>query len=90
MSVEFGELVQAVESRPHLNVLSAIDFRITIGGEKKMNDYCHSLAVAGSRKLAEILGTHVLDSTDLEGELIANMVSLQPSNFGLLYSQGTG
>lgn len=51
----------------------ALDFRKFLGGEKRITEYCHSLAIAGGRKAAEVLGTEMVE-TD-EGELTANMVS---------------
>ncbi len=57
-----------------LSVSAALDFRKAIGGEKKIMDYCHFLALAGGRAMANILGTTVLDNTD-SGEFTAAMVS---------------
>jgi hypothetical protein len=42
-----------------------------MGGEEKINAYCHDLALKGGRALAKTLGTHVLDP---EGDLTLNMV----------------
>ncbi|KDQ15804.1 hypothetical protein BOTBODRAFT_108045 [Botryobasidium botryosum FD-172 SS1] len=58
---------------PVLSVNAALDFRASIGGEKKINEYCHSLAVKGGKRLAEILGTRTLDET---GEFTANMTDV--------------
>ncbi|KAF8961602.1 pyridoxal phosphate-dependent transferase [Flammula alnicola] len=60
---------------PILSIEFAIAFRQRLGGEKNINDYCHSLAVAGGRLVAEMLGTTVMDSTD-KGELTANMTNI--------------
>lgn len=50
----------------------AIAFRQWLGGEKAIYDYCHTLAVDGARRLAEVLGgTRVLDES---GELTTTMV----------------
>ena len=49
----------------------AIDFRRWIGGEEAINEYCHNLALKGGRRLADILGTAVLDEN---GEFTAHMV----------------
>jgi hercynylcysteine S-oxide lyase len=57
----------------YLSVIPALDFREAIGGEKKIRDYCHFLALAGGRSMANIFGTSLLDQTD-SGELIACMV----------------
>lgn len=53
------------------HVLSALKFREWIGGEEKLNKYCHDLAISGGNKLAELLGTQVMDK---DGEFTANMV----------------
>lgn len=53
-------------------MLSALKFREWIGGEEKLNKYCHDLAINGGKKLAELLGTQVMDK---DGEFTANMVS---------------
>jgi len=53
---------------------AALDFRNYIGGEVKINDYCHSLAMAGGKRLAEVMGTRVMDS---EGQLTLNMVNVE-------------
>jgi hypothetical protein len=55
-------------------ILAALDFREWLGGEKKINDYCHSLALSGGRLLSELLGTSLLDPT---GELTLNMVNVE-------------
>lgn len=41
-----------------------------------INAYCHELALRGGARLAEVLGTRVLDSDARPGELTANMVHL--------------
>lgn len=52
-------------------IFVALEFRKWIGGEEALNTYCHDLAVKGGKRLAEILGTKVLDE---DGELTLNMV----------------
>jgi hypothetical protein len=54
--------------------LAALDFREWLGGEQKINDYCHSLALSGGKLLSELLGTPLLDPT---GELTLNMVNVE-------------
>ena len=51
----------------------ALAFREWLGGEKAIYDYCHQLAMDGAKKLAEVMGTQVIDET---GELTATMVSV--------------
>ncbi|KAG6848156.1 hypothetical protein C0991_000892, partial [Blastosporella zonata] len=52
-----------------------LDFRNWFGGEHKINEYCHDLALKGGKRLAEVLGTQVMDP---DGELTFNMVPLLP------------
>jgi hypothetical protein len=54
---------------------TVLRFREWIGGEEKINEYCHDLALKGGKRLAEILGTRLLDST---GEFTLNMVGCCP------------
>lgn len=56
---------------------SALDFRQWLGGEEKINKYCHALALAGGKRMAEILGTEVMHGKD-EEELTLNMVCALP------------
>ncbi|KAJ7455931.1 pyridoxal phosphate-dependent transferase [Mycena galericulata] len=58
---------------PYLSVATALDFRQWLGGEEKINAYCREIAVQGSKRLAQILGTSatVMDPT---GEMTLNMV----------------
>ncbi|TFK67270.1 PLP-dependent transferase [Pluteus cervinus] len=57
-----------------LTVPSALAFREWIGGEVKINAYCHDLALKGGKRLAEVMGTTVLDP---EGDLTVNMVNVE-------------
>ncbi|KAK7691099.1 hypothetical protein QCA50_006202 [Cerrena zonata] len=59
---------------PYLSIKSTLEFRKWIGGEEALNTYCHDLAVKGGKRLAEILGTKVLDE---DGELTLNMANVQ-------------
>ncbi|KAG8213124.1 pyridoxal phosphate-dependent transferase [Butyriboletus roseoflavus] len=59
---------------PHLSISAAIDFREWLGGEHKINEYTHALALVGGRHLAERLGTNVMDP---DGELTFNMVNVE-------------
>lgn len=59
---------------PFLSVMAALDFRAWLGGEEKINAYCHEVAVAGGKRLAELLGTSVVDEN---GEFTANMVNVR-------------
>ena len=53
-------------------IVLALAFREWLGGEKAIYNYCHQLAMDGAKKLAEVMGTRVIDET---GELTATMVS---------------
>lgn len=61
---------------PYLSTLAALEFRKRCGGEARINDYCHQLAVKGGQVIASILGTEVMKNEEGDGELIANMVIL--------------
>ena len=52
-------------------MIRALSFRRWLGGEEKINDYCHKLAMDGAIRLAEVMGTEVMDTT---GELTVTMV----------------
>lgn len=52
--------------------VAALEFRRFLGGEKRITEYCHALAVSGGRTAAEVLGTEVVETAN--GELTANMV----------------
>ncbi|EMD33519.1 hypothetical protein CERSUDRAFT_118090 [Gelatoporia subvermispora B] len=58
---------------PFLSVKAATDFRKWLGGEAAINKYCHDLAMQGGKKLAEVMGTKVLDPS---GELTLSMVNV--------------
>jgi len=65
----------SIDLVPYLTVGTALDFRNWLGGEEKINAYCHSLALAGGKRLAKILGTEVMHGKD-EDELTLNMVNV--------------
>jgi hypothetical protein len=50
---------------------SALDFREAIGGEREIQAYCHTLARSGGKKMAQVLGTRLMDERD---EFTAAMV----------------
>lgn len=59
----------------YLCAFEALQFRELLGGEERINAYCHALAVAGGKRLQEILGTRQMDQT--HGHIwTANMVSI--------------
>jgi len=57
-----------------LSVNAALDFRQWLGGEYKINAYCHNLALAGGRRMASMFNTNVIDET---GEFTLNMVNVR-------------
>ncbi|TRM67885.1 pyridoxal phosphate-dependent transferase [Schizophyllum amplum] len=61
----------------YMSIVPALNFRRQIGGDEKINTYCHALAVKGGLRVAEILGTEVLDSPKGDGELVANMANVR-------------
>lgn len=63
-----------IDYAPYLGVAYALDFRNWLGGEHKINAYCHDLALKGGKRLAEVLGTRVMDP---DGELTLNMVNVE-------------
>lgn len=59
---------------PYLSINAALDFRERIGGEERIQSYCHDLACKGGARMAEILGTELLDKDHL---LTACMVNVR-------------
>lgn len=68
------EWTGTIDMTPSLSISHALVFREEIGGEKKINEYCHALAVEGGELLAGILKTTVLENE--KRELTANMVNV--------------
>ncbi|KAJ7242575.1 PLP-dependent transferase [Mycena haematopus] len=78
--VDQFEWIATIDFVPYLSVATALDFRQWLGGEDKINSYCRQIAIQGSKRLAQILGTTVLDPS---GEMTLNMVNVKlplPSN----------
>ncbi|ESK85204.1 aminotransferase family protein [Moniliophthora roreri MCA 2997] len=57
-----------------LTIGPALDYRASLGGEDRIIQYCHNLAVNGGRRLAEILNTEVMDTN---GELTGCMANVR-------------
>ncbi|KAL4248066.1 Pyridoxal phosphate-dependent transferase [Abortiporus biennis] len=66
------EWTGTMDEAPYLSITPALKFRQWIGGEEAINTYCHDLAVSGGKKLAELLGTNVLDD-----DHILNLVNVR-------------
>ena len=62
--------------------MKALAFRKWLGGEEKINQYCHRLAFEGGKHLAKIFGTNVMDET---GEATLCMVRIMTITTRLLY-----
>ncbi|KAJ2932368.1 hypothetical protein H1R20_g4686, partial [Candolleomyces eurysporus] len=57
-----------------LSVNAAFDFRQWLGGERAINSYCHDLALAGGRRMAEIFQTDLMDES---GDFTLNMINVR-------------
>ncbi|KAF8987258.1 pyridoxal phosphate-dependent transferase [Cyathus striatus] len=55
---------------PALTIPDALKFRAWLGSEVKINKYCHDLAMRGGKRVADVLGTSVMD---VDGEFTLNM-----------------
>ncbi|KAG8213125.1 pyridoxal phosphate-dependent transferase [Butyriboletus roseoflavus] len=71
--VELFEWTSTVDWVPWLSVVAALDFREWLGGERRINEYTHRLAMAGGARLAILLKTSVMDP---EGEHTLSMVNV--------------
>ncbi|KAF9979979.1 hypothetical protein BGZ65_005731 [Modicella reniformis] len=60
-----------------MSIRSAIDFRKQHGGEDAIISYTHSLAVAGGKAVAEILGTEGVTPLKGHDHQIGNMVNIR-------------
>lgn len=62
----FGELfkkVSTVDPTPYVCIEEALKFReLTCGGEANIRKYCEDIAKAGGKRMAEILGTEVMNN----------------------------
>ena len=65
---------------------AALAFRRWLGGEAAINAYCHDLAMKGGKRLAQLLGTKVMDET---GELTLSMVRYLSPHIPYCLSEST-
>lgn len=80
-----------VDWSPYLSTAAALDFRRDVlGGEERITEYCHKLAIEGGELFARVLGTETMRNQEGEGELVANMVSFGVSFFGALCGSRKG
>ncbi|EIW84363.1 PLP-dependent transferase [Coniophora puteana RWD-64-598 SS2] len=75
------EWTGTVDYVPLLSIAPALDFRRWLGGENRINAYCHTLALRGGTVLARELGTSFLQSTSASpnniDEFTLNMVNVE-------------
>lgn len=63
-----------MDNSPYLCVNEALRFRKEVcGGEEKIYNYCTKLAADGGRRMAEILGTNVMDEPGSDDCFFANI-----------------
>ncbi|KAI0690171.1 PLP-dependent transferase [Cytidiella melzeri] len=82
------EWTGTTDQTPFISVTHALAFRRWLGGEEKINAYCHKLAREGGKRLAELFGTRLLDES---GEQTLSMVMVQmplpvESTLGSIYT----
>ena len=53
-----------------------MDFREWVGGEEVINQYCRELALTGGKRIAEIMGTQIMDESP-NSEQTFNMVNVE-------------
>lgn len=61
--VQNFEFVGTIDNAPYLCIPAAIKWRESIGGEQVIRDYCWTLAKEGAKRVADMLGTEVLDNS---------------------------
>ncbi|KAJ7361135.1 pyridoxal phosphate-dependent transferase [Mycena albidolilacea] len=74
--VEQFEWTATIDFVPYFSVVTALDFRQWLGGEEKINAYCRRIALQGTKRLAQILGTSAT-ALDPSGEMTLNMTNVQ-------------
>ncbi|KAK6535684.1 hypothetical protein TWF694_002135 [Orbilia ellipsospora] len=57
-----------IDMTPYLSVPAALKFRQEIGGEAAIMEYCTNLAFTGGVKVAEILGTEIMEPDASQGD----------------------
>ncbi|KAF2849486.1 PLP-dependent transferase [Plenodomus tracheiphilus IPT5] len=57
------EFVGTIDNSPYLCVPDAIKWREGLGGEAKIREYCTTLAQEGSKHVAKVLGTEIMDNS---------------------------
>ncbi|WWD20884.1 hypothetical protein CI109_105361 [Kwoniella shandongensis] len=64
-----------VDWAPYFSVIKALEFRRSIGGEDRIMNYTHTLAVEGAKRVRKIWGTQIMENSD--GELTASMCNVE-------------
>lgn len=72
--LEQFEWVGTQDYSPLLSVNEALKFRSWLGGEHKIHEYTHDLALKGGKRVAEILGTSVMDP---DGSVTVSMTNVE-------------
>jgi hercynylcysteine S-oxide lyase len=82
--VEIFEFVGTMDYSPYLCIPTALRFRTEVcGGEKKIMEYCSTIAYYGAQKVAKMLGTEVLDNEEGTMTRQSCMVNVRlPLKFG--------
>jgi selenocysteine lyase/cysteine desulfurase len=63
--VETFEFVGSIDYSPYLCIPAALKFRAEVcGGEKKIMEYCSTIAYRGAQRVAKILGTEVMNNKE--------------------------
>jgi len=57
------DYVGTMDNAPYLCIPAAIKWRESIGGEEAIREYCWTLAKEGTKKIAGLLGTEILDNS---------------------------
>ena len=60
--VKLFDFVATLDYTPFCCVPAAIEYREELGGEEAIRNYCWDLASQGGKRVAEILGTYVMDN----------------------------
>ncbi|BGP43878.1 hypothetical protein JCM10449v2_007935 [Rhodotorula kratochvilovae] len=67
-----------IDWSPVLTTAAALNFRRDVlGGEERVYEYCHGLAIEGGELVAKILGTKTMRNKEGEGELVACMINVE-------------
>ncbi|KAJ4479393.1 pyridoxal phosphate-dependent transferase [Lentinula aciculospora] len=73
--VEQFEWNGTIDFVPYISASCALDFRAWLGGEHVINAYCHRIALEGGKRLAQILGTEIIDEGQ-DFQFTLNMVNV--------------